>query len=376
MKDQGWPALGLARWPFQIVPDEHFTRLWADRQVLYEQLKRLVWRWNTQPRSTIHLLWADLGAGKTHTLRHVEWLMRQQADRALLPIYARMPKQLRSFVEVYRAIASSLDVDMLVRAYADAVRDAGGSSSLTRTAFRTLPDIVPMFVGLASHDQDVRQLATMWLQADRLTSRQARELRIASQIRGTDDAVAMLSGLVHILLRGGRYKRIVVMLDEFQRIGQFKLAIGRDINAALQTCFDSSPNGLSLVLSFGSGEEKFVRYLLSPEIQSREDRTHLALELMNREEVVQFVGDLLAASRFPSPAVDQFFPFSKDLVRDTANSITERGGVKPREIMAAFDAVLSEIAYRSDQGGATSLSEAEWRPLVLTAIGQLPSEEE
>jgi len=104
--------LNLKAWPFQVVPDSEFATIWAGRRQTKKQLGRLLWKMQFAPKSGLHLLWANFGMGKTHTLLHLQHLCQQTKGR-LIPVYAVMPKRLRGFLEVHRAIVSQLPWDFL-----------------------------------------------------------------------------------------------------------------------------------------------------------------------------------------------------------------------------------------------------------------------
>ena len=70
----------LREWPFQIVPDDGSSSMWADRSELLEKIDRLIWRWTRSPKSSIHLMWADLGTGKTHTLKYIQNTLKTQPN--------------------------------------------------------------------------------------------------------------------------------------------------------------------------------------------------------------------------------------------------------------------------------------------------------
>src|SRR5438132_1042077 len=99
--------LNLKAWPFQVVPDEQSATIWAGRRVTKEQLERLLWKMQFVPRSGLHLLWANFGMGKTHTLMHLRHLC-QQTNGKLVPVYVEMPKKVAGFVDLYRAIVREM----------------------------------------------------------------------------------------------------------------------------------------------------------------------------------------------------------------------------------------------------------------------------
>jgi len=81
--------LNLRGWPFRVVPDLEFAAIWAGRPETKQQLERLVGRMQFLPRSSLHLLWANFGMGKTHTLLHLQHLCQRSGDRLRVEIALR-----------------------------------------------------------------------------------------------------------------------------------------------------------------------------------------------------------------------------------------------------------------------------------------------
>lgn len=73
-----YPHLGLLEWPFRVVPDESFYSFMADREQLVSDIRTLLRNLSRRSASSMHLMWAWSGAGKTHTLRHMEYLCRNE----------------------------------------------------------------------------------------------------------------------------------------------------------------------------------------------------------------------------------------------------------------------------------------------------------
>ncbi len=66
--------LNLKAWPFQIVPDSDFAKVWAGRRRTKEQIGLLLRSMQYTSKSGLRLLWANFGMGKTHTLLHIHHL--------------------------------------------------------------------------------------------------------------------------------------------------------------------------------------------------------------------------------------------------------------------------------------------------------------
>ena len=298
--------------------------------------------WSRNDQSTIHLMWA--GAGKSHTLRHMKARVSRDFESSMYPVYSVLPRELRSFVNIYQAILSGIDLQNLAEYTIATVRQMG-KENLIKAAFPDLPEAVTALVALLSANESQRRTATEWLRGTRgLTRRDLREIGVLRSIRTTDDAVAALGGIMYVVRATKKINRFIIMIDEAQRLGQASNRIRHDVNVGLQTWYDSSPHNLTLILSFGSGDEAFVRHMVSPELQRREDHERLRLDLLRKGEIVDFVGDLLDQSRSDVPP-DRWFPFTESLVHDLSHNLAGDGGTTPGTVMKAFNAVLSELDY-------------------------------
>ena len=96
-----YPHLFLKDWPFAVVPDERFEAIWADRKEILNDILIILNGLARRPNSTINLLWAWFGSGKSHTLRHMEYLCLSRFHQ-IIPLYTEFPKSLNSFVDLYR----------------------------------------------------------------------------------------------------------------------------------------------------------------------------------------------------------------------------------------------------------------------------------
>src|ERR1700722_1519672 len=111
-------------WPFDIVPRTG-ELIWADRLALKEQIVLLGRRLGRHEAVSLHLLWADFGAGKTHTLLY----LKQQSEKGdygdVLPLYCALPKGCRSFLDIYRAMARAISTRLFKDAFEEATSRVG-----------------------------------------------------------------------------------------------------------------------------------------------------------------------------------------------------------------------------------------------------------
>ena len=360
--------LHLTAWPFRVVPDESFATVWADRADLKARIDRLVHGWSRQSQSSIHLMWANLGAGKTHTLRNIEQRCLTNEKLRILPLYSILPRQMKSFIQVYRAIVATLDLSSVAKAFANL---HGGSARDMREAgaklFPAIPDAATVLQQLVMASEGQRSLAAEWLRGTRFYRRDLDTLGVTRYVQTDDDAVAVLTGLVSMISAAGRFGRIILMLDECQRLGTFKRAIGSSINTGLQTWVDACPNHLTLIMSFGSGEQSFVEKLISPEIYSRANPRHLILELLSVEDAVTFVTDLLAEFRQEDSPSD-LFPFTLPMIEVVISEIVTERGITPRRLMQGFHELLFEADFKISTEGKFEMEPSEAAKFVKDAL--------
>ena len=255
--------LNLTGWPFQVVPDQEFATIWAGRRETKKQLERLLWKMQFVPKSGLHLLWANFGMGKTHTLLHLQHLCGQTQGR-LIPVYAVMPKRARGFIDVYRAIVSELPYDFLGEQLVR-VGNSWTGSLTSHPMFSRSPALVNAIIAMRSGDAEKAAVARQWLVAQPgLTARQLRTIGVTYRIRTPEDAVNTLTALTRLAIAtSSPQSKLVVMVDEYQRIGELRPRVRSEINSGLHSYFNENPQGLEVILSFSFGREDNVAYLLT-----------------------------------------------------------------------------------------------------------------
>ena len=86
-------------------------RIWADRKDVLEDVYQILQGLVRRKQSTINLLWAWYGAGKSHTLLHITHLCKEKFN-TLLPVYTEYPKTARSFRDLYCSMATGLPEEL------------------------------------------------------------------------------------------------------------------------------------------------------------------------------------------------------------------------------------------------------------------------
>lgn len=353
-----YESLNLKSWPFQTVPDEAFAQIWAGRQQTKKELEHLVWRMQFAPKSSLRLLWANLGMGKTHTLLHLQYLCKQTKGK-LIPVYAVMPNSPGNFLDIYRAIVSNLPFVYLGDQLVKVGNDSSGSVAL-HPMFSKSPGVVSALLAMRSGDMERVIAAQQWLRAQPgLSTKDMRTVGVTYRIKTTEDAITALTTLVNL----STYKvlpvgKLVIMLDEYQRIGELRPSVRTGINAGVHTLYNANPTGLEILLSFSFGNQENVMFLLSDEVKSRAELQSIKLDVLTKGEAVEFLRDLLSSFRI-SDDERWAFPFSPNAVTLLVDKIAQERELTPRRVMHFANHVLLEKISTSGYDKIEEIEDAD-----------------
>lgn len=358
--------LNLRAWPFQVVPDSESAKVWAGRKATKKQLERMLWKMQFAPKSGLHLLWANFGMGKTHTLLHLKHLCQQTHGR-LIPVYTVMPRSTKGFLDLYRAIVSELPYDFLGEQLVKA--GSGWTGSLTlHPLFSRSPGVVSALLAIRSGDTEKATHARQWLVAQPgLTASQLRSFGATYRIKTPEDATHALSALTNLItFKSTPPAKLVILLDEYQRIGELRPPVRSEINAGLHGYYNEHPTGLEIILSFSFGRQDNVVYLLSDEIKSRAELQSVNLDVLSEVEAVEFIRDLLAQFRLQEDE-RWAYPFSPDTVEMLVNHIARNKSLTPRRLMLYANHVLLESLYARGPDSVEEIKVQEVKAILSDA---------
>jgi len=367
MPEIRFPHLYLVDWPFQVVPDPRFSRIWADREDLYRTVTGILRKMARIPQASIHLIWAWYGAGKSHTLQHMAYLCMEKYQ-GLHPVYTVFPKAVSSFLDFYQSLMRPLDVDLLIDQYASLTR--GTSPGQLQRALGMPADLLTILKYLHIGDERSRDIALQWLRAEKPHLATLRSMGINSRIQSTDDAVQVLRCIVRLMSFEHPGARLIWMIDEFQRIGDFKASLRSEINAGLHSAFNDCPTNFSLILSFSVRSQATMNAMLSPELLDRACmQPVITIPPLTPDQAKVFVGDLLQAFRSPEHIPpSRLFPFDEGAVNAIVEQLEADPNVelKPRSIMQACDLILGEADVEIEERRLQTIS----REYALQVLGR------
>jgi hypothetical protein len=318
-----YPHLYLKDWPFAVVPDERFEAIWADRKAILNDILIILNGLARRPNSTINLLWAWFGSGKSHTLRHMEYLCLTRFQQ-ILPLYSEFPKSVNSFVDLYRYFIQSARVSIIKSVRMLKPHDLELKIEAVR---RIAPGVALELANLAQTEI-------------------FNEDNFLMGVNSADEAVTALQGLIQFL-SSGPHQRVLWLIDEFQRLEKMGPKLKNEINVGLHSLFNACPNGLGLIFSFSIRAKEDALRVLSKELVDRIGVSKIIqIPMMTEVDSQQFIADLLYEFRYQEDAVPgPFFPFTEDSVKYLIHIIKENSELKPRTLMQYFAAVLDQADF-------------------------------
>lgn len=334
----------LKEWPFRTTADENFASIWAGREKTHDQINYLLRKITLIPKSGLHILWANFGMGKTHTLYHLSYRCNNSKDTPqIIPVYAVLPKRSTGFLELYREIVQGLPYEYLRKQLQKIGNNLSGSVAL-HPMFQRSPGVVKALLSMNPDDIEASTTARQWIAAKPgLTTSDLSLIKVTYRIKTPEDAINALSALTNLACYNQdpqKANRLLVMIDEYQRVGELKPRIAAENHSSLHTYFNQHPTSLQLVLSFSFGKKENVDYMLSPELKSRTDPQAINLDVLTKFEAVEFICDLFSQFRI-EPDERWSFPFTANSVDRIIQVISSNKALTPRRLMIYFDYVLS-----------------------------------
>lgn len=334
---------GFSEWPFRVVADRKFAKVWADRAKLRDEIDRRLRRVEVVNHATIQLLWADFGAGKTHALRYVE-ARCQEPGSLLIPVYTEVPVGADSFLDLFRRFSQALSVEQINR-----LALAGNRQGVAQGALGAI-DLMQALRLLAGSDPASKAVARSWLLAQHSYPpvRDLRAYGLSGRIEDDERAIEVLAALCDVARAQSEQVSFIWLVDEFQRVGAVAARKRDAIGRNLVSLFNSCAAGLHLVISSSVAQQSTAIALVPEDLRSRAN-TFPMLELtpLSDDDGLQFCRDLFLAFRHGSHSSE--FPFTTDSLSEAVTFARQLGGgrLTPRVLMQQLETTLLDTADAS-----------------------------
>jgi Cdc6-like AAA superfamily ATPase len=322
---------GFTRSPFLLTATPETGATWAGRPQLKSKVERLARSLVVRPDSTLDVVWANFGSGKSHVLYYIAHLLQEQAPTSV-PVFVETPEQIKNFLELYRRLMPKLPWRRLVPIL-NADESLPRTSQLKRVA------------RVIEHGNDNEQaLAYDWLFAASVNLRDLKTfVGVQARIDTDMHAADVLGELLASLSR--QEMRVILLFDEFQRIGALSEKYRWAVLSNLRSLFTHNPTHLSVILAAATRLEKTAMDLLPSELKTLiGPRPIVSLPEMDTHEAIEFVQGRLASFRPACYRGDAFFPLQKAIVEEAIRFLASETNAKliPRTILQALSVIYDE----------------------------------
>ena len=315
--------------PFALVADREAARHWSGRPKALLAIQRLLGGMQTRPDSTVDVIWASFGAGKTHTLYY---LINHLDEAKNICGVVEAPDQIKRFHDLYKLFMQTLPLDRMAQ-------------SMLKHARQDTPQNLRRAAQLIVNGNSAeKSLALQWLCGERPNLNDLRRVaNISARIEDDIGAVEALSALVRCFASAG--VRVCMLIDEYQRIGKLPERVRVPITSSLRTIISKNPKGFSIVLSITSLIEKTALEMVPNELKTIIGiRPVINLPPLSEEEALEFVKDRFQYCRPPGFSGKPFEPFTKETVETCIRFLakTEKFSLTPRLILQTLGEVFDQ----------------------------------
>lgn len=340
--------------PFAVTADTSTATCWAGREDILNRLRRLVRSFSSRSDSSLDLIWANFGAGKSHTLFHLGHLVTTTEGLRSVPLVVEIPEQIKGFLDLYRSIISEIDLDRTAELILAVPQ---------KTAWDDLRQAARVLVhGTGSEKETARQ----WIAGGQVRLTDLRLCGISGRIENDVTASNVLCGIANALAE--TQTRFLVMIDEFQRIAVLTPRARAAVLSNVRSLFNSCPSCLSIILAATCRIEQNALDLIPAELRTLLGvRPTLSLPEMTPPEAVEFMGGRFDFFRPLGYDGDRFAPFTEELILGIAEYLVNEAEVSliPRHIIQAT-AEIYDALYHDDQrcidhhAAVNELKEMRW----------------
>jgi len=355
-----WYGLKDGHLDFFIQNDEDAALLFA-RSQLDDQLQAILrksFRTQSPPKFVLYGVW---GVGKTHTLRHMGYVINHTSDYNGYVVFKELPdiKKTSTFQVAHAALLDALGLD-IVKAWMVQFQTKHQSEahqivqSLTQSG-----DIARAFTSLIGFG-DTTRICWDWLRGLSLSAGDARSAGLPPVLDQSTQLVSVLRMLGR-LCKDVEGKILIFMMDE-----AFKLkdvtdpgAIAHWLNA-FKLLSDRLTKEVGVVISASDADvDDMAEALKDVQVRSRFGESHyILLQTLGSEEASEFLRGLLGEwidpakrqaivkahqSEADGEGLDEAsFPFTKKALTRFVDYTCRNGGItNPRDIQHDLDDILN-----------------------------------
>jgi Cdc6-like AAA superfamily ATPase len=355
-----WFALKEGHSDFTIETDSDASLFFA-RHELDETIHRILrrsFRTGSPPKI---VLYGDWGVGKTHTMRHVEFVIESNESFKATVVFVEMPDitSKSTFQVAHAALLDALGIDKAKQWMIQFQAKHPVDVSARIREFTQSGDISTAFANLMALGEGGR-IAWDWLRGVAISAGDARLVGLPPTITQSNQFVRVLQMLGRLSQDVDGYL-LVFMLDEATKLGSVTNQDAVDHwRNAFKLIADQQTKELGFIVS-GSwvDPEDMALPLQDVQISSRfGESNYLMLQNLDEADTREFLVDLLSEwvdpilrasqmAQFASeadgePLTDATYPFTTDGLELAVQYACRQGGIStPRDIQKTLDDLLN-----------------------------------
>jgi Cdc6-like AAA superfamily ATPase len=354
-----WFGLKPEHNDFAIETDEN-ARLFFARHDLQDRLQSMLKRSFRTGNPPKMVLYGDWGVGKTHTMRHIEYVIGQNADFPAIVVFKELPDiTKKSTFQV--AHASLLDALGFERAqgWVHSFMAANREYEKQIQEWSQSGDIAAAFATLLGRG-DSSRAAWDWLRGVTLSAADARATGLGPALSQSNEFVRVLQ-IFGKLCRQSDEKMLIFMLDEATKLDAVsdQDAINHWTNA-FKLISDQQTKDFGFIVSISCVDvENMAVPLQDEQVQTRfGESSYIALETMDTEKTKEFISALLSEwideqkrsillgeyneERDEETVEESSFPFTLEGLDLAVEYACRNGGIsRPRDIQQTLDDLLN-----------------------------------
>lgn len=323
--------------PFSIVASKESAGCWAGRPEIHDRLLKIYKSFKRRSDSSIDVVWANLGSGKSHLLLHFAHLLNEDDNdgKSSLVAYVEIPEDLKTFTDLFRRIMEQIDLQIVAQ-----------SINQKHTEYNNINRNLKYFAKTVIHGNSYeRDLACDWIKCGRPLLRDLRNATTIDQrIENDTLSTTLMSDIIRIL--GLNDIRLILLFDEYQRIDYLTTKKRDAILSNLRTVFSQNPTHLSYVFAITSNIEKTAMKMIPEGLKTLIGvRPSITLPEMSEEEAYDFLINRLNYFRSSDYTGSDEAPFTKDTIKSVIILIKENTKVRmiPRTILQIFGLIYDEL---------------------------------
>jgi hypothetical protein len=255
----------------------------------------------------------------------------------------------KSFADVYQSIVKSINFNQLTDMIRSVISTKGEEYLLSKVlAGRN--EFFNVFKSTLG-TRETRSVAQIWLSGQKISNNELRAIGAYGNLKTDTDGIEAIECIGRLIINSGKYKRFLLMLDEYQLLHTKSPGIERRLNSGIHKLFDALSKNFSIILSFSFEKREDVYLRLSGELRSREDQYSISIPAMNSLDTMIFVMELFKLFRTPERPPSALYPLNPECLDAIKADIKKRQKkLNPREIIHRL-ATLLELSRKKAKAG-------------------------